>query len=107
MSSSPNNPVGPLSNPPPTPPPTTPPSSEAPGTTSGSEQTASQSTQQLSWEDPAGAWQKFLGPTASARDVQMFIDQLMKFFSNVIMRQSNEASKRAYQAMKDSIEGKG
>ncbi len=103
MSSSPNNPLGPLSNTPP--PPILPPPSGTPGTTNDFQQTPAPPTQQFSWEDPTGAWQKFLGPTASARDVEMFIGQLMKFFSNVIIRQSNEASKRAYQAMKDSIEG--
>ncbi|MBS0652130.1 MAG: hypothetical protein JSR39_01240 [Verrucomicrobia bacterium] len=104
MSSSSNNPIGPPSNTPPTPPPTPPPSTTP--TTSGSQQgSQAQASQQLSWEDPTGAWAKFLGPTASPKDVEIFIGQLMKFFSNVIIQQSNEAAKRAYQQMQQSIEG--
>ncbi|MBS0606473.1 MAG: hypothetical protein KF898_03435 [Parachlamydiales bacterium] len=105
MSSS--NPIGPSSNTPPTPPPTPPSTtpSTTSGTTGGSQQTSAQATQQLSWEDPTGAWAKFLGPSASPRDVEIFIGQLMKFFSNVIIQQMNQASKQAYQQMKESIEG--
>lgn len=101
MSSSSNNPIGPPSN---TPPPSAPPTT--PGTTSGAQQGSQpQASQQLSWEDPTGAWAKFLGPTASPKDVEIFIGQLMKFFSNVILQQSAEAAKRAHQQMQQAIEG--
>lgn len=103
MPSSSNNPVSPSSNqPPPTPPPSFP---ETPGPTSGSQHPAAQPTQQPSWQDPTGTWQKFLGPNASPHDVEVFFRQLMQFFTSVILEQSKNASKRASKAMKDSIEG--
>lgn len=63
--------------------------------------------QQKSWEDPTGAWQKFLsasGQQATPQEVQMFIQGLLKNF-NIIIQQSNEAHKRAMDDIKKAFEG--
>jgi len=100
MSSSPSNPVGPSHNVPPTPPP--------PPGTSGTSGPSTPPPAATSWEDPTGAWQRFLSKGASPatpHDVEVFIGTLMKFFSQVILQQSNEAAKRASEQMKKTIEG--
>jgi len=55
--------------------------------------------------DPTGQWAKFLGPTATAKDVENFIHGLLKTF-NVLIQQAQRAAKRAADEMKKSIEGK-
>lgn len=69
---------------------------------------SAQPEQQQSWEDPTGTWAKFLGGSgspASPKEVEMFINTLMKFFSNVIFQQMKESSQRANRQLKDAIEG--
>jgi hypothetical protein len=100
------NPIG---NTPPNVPPNVPPTT--PQVTTGSQQSSSKSNPPpaTSWEDPTGAWQRFLsvnGTPATPREVEIFIATLMKFFSNVIIAQSNKAAKESSQRMKDAIEGR-
>jgi hypothetical protein len=57
-----------------------------------------------SYLDPTGAWAKFLGPTATAEDVKMFMQGLLKDF-NIIIQREREAAKRASDKLKRSIEG--
>lgn len=65
--------------------------------------------QTTSWEDPTGVWTKFLstgGSQATPEQVQSFLSTLLKFFSKVILQQSEEAAKRSAKQMKDAIEGR-
>jgi hypothetical protein len=57
-----------------------------------------------SYLDPTGTWAKFLGPTATAQDVKMFMQGLLKDFNTIIQREK-AAAKRASEQMKRSIEG--
>ena len=100
--------TNPLGNTPPNVPPNVPPTT--PQVTTGSQQSSSSPPPQTSWEDPTGAWQRFLsvnGTPASPKEVEIFIHTLMKFFSNVIIAQSNKAAKESAEKMKDAIDGTG
>ncbi len=60
-----------------------------------------------SYVDPTGAWAKFLstpGHQASAEDVKVFMQGMLKMF-NVLIQQQNEAAKRAAEKLKKAIEG--
>lgn len=60
-----------------------------------------------SWEDPTGAWASFLstpGNPASAEEVQMFINGLLKFF-NVMIQQQTSVMQQANQQLKEVAEG--
>lgn len=60
-----------------------------------------------SYVDPTGAWAKFLstpGHAASADDVKMFMQGLLKFFS-VIIQQQQDAYKRSMEQLKKVEEG--
>ncbi len=60
-----------------------------------------------SFSDPAGVWQKFLsmsGSPASKKDVEQFFKTLLNFYS-LMIKQSDEAHKRAMQQQKDVISG--
>lgn len=66
-----------------------------------------QSSPPTSYVDPTGAWSKFLGTPgnpASADDVKMFMQGILKMF-NVLIQQQNEAAKRAADKLKKAIEG--
>jgi hypothetical protein len=57
--------------------------------------------------DPTGVWAKFLstpGNAASAEDVKMFMQGLLKMF-NVLIQQQNQAAQRANEKLKKAIEG--
>ena len=60
-----------------------------------------------SYVDPSGAWAKFLstpGSPATAQDVQMFMNGLLKFF-NVMIQQQQAATKRALDQLKKVAKG--
>ena len=60
-----------------------------------------------SYVDPTGAWQKFLsagGQQATADQVKMFLQGLLKMF-NVLIQQQEAAAKRSAQRLKDAISG--
>jgi len=57
-----------------------------------------------SWMDPTGAWQKFLGPTATPQDVQMFLQSLLKTFATQIQQDDAQMKKEA-ERQKRIIEG--
>ncbi len=55
--------------------------------------------------DPTGVWAKFLsspGHPATPKDIQMFIQGLLKSF-NVLIQQSDAAAKRASDQIKQSL----
>ena len=57
--------------------------------------------------DPTGAWSKFLstpGHPASADDVKMFMQGMLRMF-NIIIQQQNDAYQRANEKLKRAIEG--
>jgi hypothetical protein len=57
--------------------------------------------------DPTGAWSAFLstpGHQASADDVKMFLQGLLKTF-NIVIQQQNQAAQRANQKLKKAAEG--
>jgi hypothetical protein len=61
-----------------------------------------------SYVDPTGAWAGFLstpGHPASAQEVQLFMNGLLKFF-NVLIQQQQDAAKRSLEKLKESEEGK-
>jgi hypothetical protein len=61
-----------------------------------------------SYVDPTGTWAAFLsksGTPATAKDVQMFMNGLLKFFS-IIIKQQQDAYKRSMQHLKDVEEGR-
>ena len=51
--------------------------------------------------DPTGAWQKFLGGSATPQEVQMFIQGMMKMF-DVLFQQMNDAAQRSSQVLKEA-----
>ncbi len=60
-----------------------------------------------SYVDPSGAWAKFLSTPnapATAKEVQLFMNGLLKFF-NVVIQQQQDSFKRSIQRLKDSEEG--
>lgn len=60
-----------------------------------------------SYVDPSGAWAKFLsasGTPATAEDVKMFMNGLLKFF-NVIIQQQQAAFKRSIDRLKKAEQG--
>lgn len=60
-----------------------------------------------SYVDPTGAWASFLstpGKPATAHDVQLFMNGLLKFF-NVIIQQQQAAFKRSMDRMKKVEKG--
>lgn len=60
-----------------------------------------------SYVDPSGAWAKFLstpGNPATAKDVQLFMNGLLKFF-NVMIQQQQAATKRALDKLKKVAKG--
>lgn len=60
-----------------------------------------------SYVDPSGVWAKFLstpGQAASAKDVQMFMNGLLKFF-NVLIQQQQASFKRSIDQLKKTEEG--
>ena len=60
-----------------------------------------------SYVDPTGAWAAFLstpGSKATADDVKMFMNGLLKFF-NVIIQQQQDAFKRSMDHLKKVEEG--
>jgi hypothetical protein len=57
--------------------------------------------------DPTGVWAKFLsvpGHPATPKDIQMFIQGLLKSFS-LLIQQSNEAAQRASDQAKQALNG--
>ena len=65
-------------------------------------------TPDLSKIDPTGVWQKFLsvgGNQATAQEVKMFIQGLMKSF-NTLIQQQQAAAAKAHQRLKNVAEGK-
>jgi hypothetical protein len=72
-------------------------------------QSASQQPSQLptSYVDPTGAWAAFLstpGHSATAKDVQMFMNGLLKFF-NVLIQQQQDSFKRTIEELKKAEKG--
>jgi hypothetical protein len=70
-------------------------------------QNQSPASQPTSYVDPTGAWAKFLstpGHAASADEVKLFMEGMLKMF-NVLIQQQNAAAKRASEQMKKAIEG--
>ena len=60
-----------------------------------------------SYVDPSGAWAKFLstpGNPATAKEVQLFMNGLLKFF-NVMIQQQQAATKRALDQLKKVAKG--
>ncbi|MBS0604978.1 MAG: hypothetical protein JSS60_08100 [Verrucomicrobia bacterium] len=60
-----------------------------------------------SYVDPTGAWAKFLSTTgaqATAQDVQMFLQGMLKMFS-IVIQQQQAAAQRAAANMKKAIDG--
>jgi hypothetical protein len=60
-----------------------------------------------SYVDPTGAWAKFLsgpGGQATAEDVKMFLNGMLKMF-NVLIQQQQRAAKRAADVLKKAAEG--
>lgn len=60
-----------------------------------------------SYVDPTGAWAKFIstpGNPASAEDVKMFMQGLLKFFG-VLIKQEQDAAKRAADKLKRAAQG--
>lgn len=60
-----------------------------------------------SYVDPTGAWAKFLstpGQSASAEDVKIFMQGLLKFFS-LIIQQQQDSFKRSMEQLKKAQEG--
>jgi hypothetical protein len=60
-----------------------------------------------SYVDPTGAWAAFLstpGHKATAHDVQLFMNGLLKFF-NVIIQQQQASFKRSMDRLKKTEEG--
>lgn len=60
-----------------------------------------------SYVDPTGAWAKFLGTPdnpATAQEVQMFMNGLLKFF-NIIIQQQQAAFKRSMDELKKAQTG--
>ena len=104
--SSPTPPIPPIQPPGQTPslkPPTAPAAAYPPSSS------ASTPEQTTSWEDPTGVSTKFLstgGSQATPEQVQSFLSTLLKFFSKVILQESEEAAKRSAKQMKDAIEGR-
>lgn len=63
--------------------------------------------QSRSYVDPTGTWAKFLGGSgmaATPKDVQMFMQGILKMF-NVLLQQQNDAAKRAADALKKAETG--
>lgn len=57
--------------------------------------------------DPTGAWSKFLstpGNAASADDVKMFMQGMLRMF-NVLIQQQNEAYQRSNEQLKKAAQG--
>jgi hypothetical protein len=52
------------------------------------------------------AWANWLGPNATAQDVQKFFSNLLNFFSKTIMTQINAAHARENQQAKNLAQGK-
>lgn len=61
-----------------------------------------------SFEDPTGVWTRFLsmsGTPASPEEVHIFLSTLLKFFSKIVLEQSDQAAKKAAERMKKAIHG--
>ncbi len=74
---------------------------------SGPQGTQPPTSEPTSYVDPSGAWAKFLSTSsgqATAQDVQMFMNGLLKMFS-IVIQQQQEAAKRAADKMKQAAEG--